>query len=128
MLQLLIDWLTPVFENMGVSPTDVQQYVNSLGGYIYAILGTLIAAAAVMIAAHWFVKKGTRHVVRWAAGVSWILIVTVLANVICFGPMYNNLAPILNGKASVSEESVRASEAIVREKMMGPCRWLKIRT
>lgn len=115
MLQLLIDWLTPVFENMGVSPTDVQQYVNSLGGYIYAILGTLIAAAAVMIAAHWFVKKGTRHVVRWAAGVSWILIVTVLANVICFGPMYNNLAPILNGKASVSEESVRASEAIVRE-------------
>lgn len=115
MLQFLIDRLTPIFENMGVSPTDVQQYVNSLGGYIYAILGTLIAAVAIMIAAHWLVKKGTRHVVRWGAGISWVLIVTVLANIISFGPMYNNLAPILNGRGEVSEESVRASEEIIKE-------------
>ncbi|BFL47967.1 glycoside hydrolase family 3 N-terminal domain-containing protein [Lactonifactor longoviformis] len=115
MLQFLIDWLTPIFENMGVSPTDVQQYVNSLGGYIYAIVGTLIAAIAVMIAAHWLVKKGTRHVVRFGAGIAWVLVVTVLANIICFGPMYNNLAPILNIKASVSEESVKASEEIIKE-------------
>ncbi|MDC7288720.1 glycoside hydrolase family 3 C-terminal domain-containing protein [Blautia schinkii] len=115
MLQFLIDRLTPVFENMGVSPTDVQQYVNSLGGYLYAILGTLIAAVFVMIAAHWLVKKGTRHVVRWGAGIAWVLIVTVLVNVICFGPMYNNLAPILNGRASVSEASVKASEEIIKE-------------
>lgn len=115
MLQFLIDWLTPIFENMGVSPTDVQQYVNSLSGYIYAIVGTLIAAIAVMIAAHWLVKKGTRHVVRFGAGIAWVLVVTVLANIICFGPMYNNLAPILNIKASVSEESVKASEEIIKE-------------
>lgn len=115
MLQFLIDWLTPIFENMGVSPTDVQQYVNSLGGYIYAILGALAAAVIIMIAAHWLVKKGTRHVVRWGAGVAWVLIVTVLANVICFGPMYNNLAPILNGRGSVSEGSIKASEAIIKE-------------
>lgn len=115
MLQFLIDRLTPIFENMGVSPTDVQQYVNSLGGYIYAILGTLIAAVLIMIAAHWLVKKGTRHVVRWGAGIAWVLVVTVLANIISFGPMYNNLAPILNGRGEVSEESIKVSEEIIKE-------------
>lgn len=115
MLQFLIDWLTPIFEGMGVSPTDVEQYVNSLSGYIYAIIGTLIVTIAVMVAAHWLVKKGTRHVVRWSAGVAWVLLVTVLANVICYGPMYNNLAPILNGKVSVSEEALAASEDIIQE-------------
>ena len=41
MLQLLINLLTPIFEGMGVSPTDVAAYVHNLSGYIYAILGTL---------------------------------------------------------------------------------------
>ena len=90
MLQFLINVLTPVFENMGVSPTDVEQYVNSLGGYIYAILALFVVMVAV------------------SAAVAWVLIVVVLANVICYGPMYNNIAPILNGKASISEESKAA--------------------
>lgn len=115
MLKILIDILTPIFEGMGVSPTDVQTYVEMLGGYIYAIVGLLVAAVAVMVAAHWFVKKGTRHVVRWGAGISWVLIVTVLANVICFGPMYNNLAPILNTRASVTEESAEHSREVIEE-------------
>jgi len=115
MLKMLVDVLTPTFESMGVSPTDVQTYVEMLGGYIYAILGLLVLAIAVMIAAHWLVKKGTRHVLRWGAGVSWVLVVTVIANVICFGPMYNNLAPILNTHASVSEESAAHSREIIEE-------------
>lgn len=115
MLDMLVKWLTPIFEGMGVSPTDVQTYVEMLGGYIYAIAGLFLLAVAVMITAHWFVRKGTRHVVRWGAGVSWILIVTVLANIICFGPMYNNLAPILNTRASVSEESIEKSLETIEE-------------
>jgi len=115
MLKVLIDLLTPIFTNMGVSATDVERYVTSLSGYIYAILVTFVLAVVVMIAAHFVVKKGTRHVVRWGAGIAWVLIVTVLANVICFGPMYNNLAPILNGRSSVSEESVAASRDIIKE-------------
>lgn len=115
MLQFFINWLTPFFENMGVSAADVQQYITSLSGYIYTILGTLVLAIIVMVATHWFVKKGTRHVVRWSVGIAWVLLVTILGNVICFGPMYNNLAPILNGKASVSEESIAASRDIIKE-------------
>ena len=115
MIQILIDWLTPIFTNMGVSETDVQRYVQTLSGYIYAIVGLLVVAVIIMIAAHWVVKKGTRHVVRWGAGISWILIVTVLANIISFGPMYNNLAPILNGRGSVSEASIEASRELIKE-------------
>lgn len=112
MIQFLINVLTPIFTSMGVSETDVQSYVTSLSGYIYAIVALLVAAIVIMIATHWLVKKGTRHVVRITTAVAWVLIVTVLANVICYGPMYNNLAPILNGRASVTEDSVAASEAL----------------
>lgn len=115
MIQFLIDWLTPIFNSIGVSETDVQRYVQTLSGYIYAIVGLFVAAVVVMIAVHWIVKKGTRHVVRLGAGISWVLVVTVLANIISFGPMYNNLAPILNGKGSVSEETIEASRDIIKE-------------
>ena len=115
MLQWLIDLLTPIFTSMGVSEVDVQTYVNSLSGYIYAILGTFVLMIVVMIAAHFIVKKGTRHVVRWSAGIAWVLIVAVLANVICFGPMYNNVAIILNSQAQVSEESKQNSREVIQE-------------
>ena len=87
MLQFLINLLTPIFEGMGVSPTDVATYVNNLGGYIYAILGTFVLAVVVIVAAQFVVKKGRRHLVSWGAALSWVLIVTILVNVICFGPM-----------------------------------------
>ena len=115
MLKLLINLVSPIFEGMGVAPSDVENYVNMLGGYIYAILGTLVLAIAVIIAAQFVVKKGKRHLVSAGACLAWVLIVTILANVICFGPMYNNLAPILNGGGSVSEASVEASKAVIRE-------------
>lgn len=115
MLQLLINLLTPIFEGMGVSPTDVVTYVNNLSGYIYTIVGTLVLAIVIIIAAQFVVKKGKRHLVSWGAGLSWVLIVTILANVICFGPMYNNLAPIINGGGSVSPESAAASEAVIEK-------------
>jgi len=116
MLQFLIDLLTPIFEGMGVAATDVVTYVNLLSGYIYAIMGLLVLAVVVMVAAHFLVKPGHRHLVRWGAGLSWVLIVTILVNVICYGPMYDNVSVILNsGNRSVSPESAAASEAVIEK-------------
>lgn len=115
MLQFLINILMPIFTKMGVSPTDVETYVHDLSGYIYAITGTLLLMIVVMIAAHFLVKKGTRHVIRWGAGIAWVLVVTVLANVICFGPMYNNLSIILDYDGGVSEESAANSAQVIQE-------------
>ena len=81
-IQWLVDLLTPVFTSMGVSEVDVQTYAESLSGYIYAIFGALVLMILVMAAAHFLVKKGTRHVVRWSAGVAWVLVVAVIANLI----------------------------------------------
>ena len=115
MIRFLINVFTPFFTNLGVSPTDVEQYAYALSGYVYAIFILLVVAIAVIVAARWFAKKGTKHVVRWTAAVSWLVIVGILANVISFGPMYNNIAPIMNGSASVPEETVAASRALIEE-------------
>lgn len=115
MIQLLIDLLTPIFTSMGVSATDVQTYVNMLSGYIYTIIGLLAVAIIVMVAAHFLVKKGTRHVVRWSAGLAWVLAVAIIANIMCFGPLYNNLSPIMNTRDQVSEESIANSKAVIKE-------------
>ncbi len=66
---------------MGVAPTDVAAYVHMLSDYIYAILGTLVLAIVVIIAAQFKVKKGKRHLVSAGACLAWVLIVTVLANI-----------------------------------------------
>ena len=114
-IQWLVDLLTPVFTSMGVSEVDVQTYAESLSGYIYAIFGALVLMILVMVAAHFLVKKGARHVVRWGAGVAWVLVVAVIANLICFGPMYNNISIILNSQAQVSDQSRETSRAVIRE-------------
>ena len=87
MIQLLNKLVSTIFLNMGVSQTDIDNYMGKLSGYIYAILLLTAAAIAVMVIAQFAVKKGRCHLVRWGAGLSWVLIVTILANVICFGPM-----------------------------------------
>ena len=115
MIQFLVDLVSPFFLRLGVSQTDIDNYANQLSGYVYAILGLLVAAIIVMAAAHWLVKKGTRHVVRTGAALSWVLIVCILVNVICFGPMYNNLAPIINGRANVTEETVVESKEVIQK-------------
>ena len=86
MIDFIINLLTPVFVKMGASAADVGNYIRSVSGYIYAILAALLVMVIVMVAAQFVVKKGTRHVVRWTAGLAWILVVLLCVNLICYGP------------------------------------------
>ena len=88
MIDLIINLLTPIFVSMGASAADVGNYIRSVGGYIYAILAALAVMIVVMVAAQFVVKKGTRHVVRWSAGLAWVLVVLLCVNLICYGPLY----------------------------------------
>lgn len=116
MLDFLINLLTPVFESMGASATDVANYVRAAGGYVYAILGILAAVAAVMVAAHFVAKKGTRHVVRWTGALAGILAILLVVNLVCFGPMYAMVSGVLNAsKAEISDDVVANSLAVVQE-------------
>ena len=116
MLDFLINLLTPVFVSMGASAADVANYVRAAGGYVYAILGILAAVAAVMVAAHFVAKKGTRHVVRWTGALAGILAIVLVVNLVCFGPMYAMVSGVLNAsKAEISDDVVANSLAVVQE-------------
>ena len=78
MIDILINLLTPMFEAMGASAADVSNYIRGLSGYIYAIFGLLAVMIAVMVAAHFVVKKGTRHVVRWSAVLAFVMAVVLI--------------------------------------------------
>ncbi|MBQ9270637.1 MAG: glycoside hydrolase family 3 C-terminal domain-containing protein [Oscillospiraceae bacterium] len=114
MLQWLINLVSPIFEGMGVSPVDVQTYAEMLSGYIYGILAVILAVIVMMFVAHVF-KKGTRHVVRWTSVVCGLLIIALLANLICFGPMHDNLSALMSGLGTVSEESAAHSLEVIEK-------------
>ena len=115
MLNFLSTLLSPIFTPMGVSQADLTAYLNQLSGYVYAILFVIIAMIVIMIGAHW-AKKGTRHIIRWAAGLGALAAIVGIINAICFGPMYNNVSGYLNAsKVNLSEETVAQSRATVQK-------------
>ena len=115
-MNLLLSLLGPTIMAMGVSEADLQSYASLIGGYVNTIGVLLIVAIVVMIAAHFVVKKGARHVVRWTALVAWVAAAAIIVNIVAFGPMKTNISSIMNAKkAELSEETVSNSEAVIRE-------------
>ena len=115
MTSFLVNLLSPIFTSLGVSQADLTSYIERLNGYIIAILVLLIAMIIVMVAAH-KAKKGVRHVIRWQAGIAFVAIVAVLANVICYGPMYNNVSSILNAKkVELADSTTKQSRKTVQK-------------
>lgn len=116
MIEILIDLLTPIFVSMGASSADVANYLRSLSGYVYAVLGTLAAVIVLIIAVKFFVKKENRGLIRWTAVVSWVLVVLLVVNLICYGPMYATVSGVLNAsKAEISDDVVGNSRAVIQE-------------
>ena len=115
MTSFLVNLLSPIFSSMGVSKADLTSYIDRLSGYIIAILILLVVMIVVMVAAH-KAKKGVRHVIRWQAGIAFVAIVAVLVNVICYGPMYNNVSSILNAKkVELAKETTDQSRKTIQK-------------
>lgn len=95
MINLLANLLRPIFSSMGVSEADLISYLTQLSGYVYFILAALVVMIVVLVAAM-KVKKGLKHIVRWQAVLAFVVIVTVVVNMICYGPMYGNVSGYLN--------------------------------
>lgn len=115
MVNLLAKLLGPIFSGLGVSNADLLSYLTQLQGYIYAILIMLVLMIVVLVAAQ-KVKKGFKHVVRWNAVFAFILIVLILVNVICYGPMKANVSGFLNAaKAEMSDETVQNSKDTIKK-------------
>ena len=115
MIGILTSLLSPIFTPMGVSAADLESYLTQLMGYVWAILIIILACIVMMFVAH-KAKKGNRHVVRWVSVLASIAAIAVIANAICFGPIYNTVSGFLNAsKAELSEETVVQSKATVQK-------------
>ena len=115
MTNYLVNLLSPTFSSLGVSVADLTSYIERLSGYVIAILAALVVMIVVMVAAH-KAKKGVRHVIRWQAGIAFVVFVAVLVNVICYGPMYNNVSSILNAKkVALAKETIEQSRETIQK-------------
>ena len=116
MIEFLVNLVSPVFESMGASATDVLAYAQSISGYIYTILGLLVAAIVIAIVGILKAKKGFKHVVSLSAVIAWVLATVVIVNMICYGPLNATVSNYLNAtKIELSDETVANSEAVIQE-------------
>lgn len=115
MINLLANLLSPILTPLGVSQADLLSYLQMCSGYVYAILVVLVLMIVALIAAS-KAKKGFKHVVRWNAVLASVLVIAIIANMVCFGPMKSTLASVLNAsKIQLSEETVTNSKAVIKE-------------
>ena len=116
MIDLLIDLLTPIFISMGASAADVANYLRSLSGYVYAVMGALAVLIGVLIGARFVVKKPERPLVRWTSVVAFLMVVLLIVNMICYGPMYATVSGVLNAsRAEISDDVVGNSREVVTD-------------
>ena len=114
MVGLLAKLLSPIFTPMGVSEADLNSYIGMVQGYVWVILLALVAMIVVLIVAG-KAKKGSRHIIRWNAVLAWLAIVCICVNMMCFGPLKNNVSSFLNAsKAVLNEETVNASKDVIK--------------
>ena len=107
--------LDPIFGPMGVSKADLVQYITSVQGYVWAIMAVLVIAILVLIFAR-KAPKGKKHLIRWGAVLACITAVVLIVNLMCYGPLYNNISSFLNAsKAELSEETIAASKDIIKK-------------
>lgn len=115
MIDFLAGILGPIFTGLGVSEADFQMYLTQLSGYVYFIVAALIAMIVVLVLAM-KVKKGLKHIVRWQAVLAFVAIITIVVNMICYGPMYSNVSGFLNAsKANLTDETIAQSKATVQK-------------
>ncbi len=115
MVQFLSNLLNPIFGPMGVSQADLESYISLVQGHIWAILAVLALLIVVLIVAK-FAKKGKKHVIRWSAVLACIAAITLIVNMMCYGPLYNNVSSFLNAsKAELSEETIAASKEVIKK-------------
>ena len=114
MVNFLSSTVGPIFYNMGVSEADFASYLSMCMSYITGILIALGVLIVVLIVAHWL-KKGTRAFTRLTALVACLLVICLLVNLMCFGPLRTNISTFLSGSGvNLQESTVEASKDVIK--------------
>lgn len=114
MVKFLENTVGPIFYGLGVSEADFSMYLKQLIGYVYFLLALVVVLIIILIAAQ-KAKKGFRHVIRWQAVIAFIMVMAIVVNIICYGPMYNNVSNFLNTKrVELSQKTTDNSKETVK--------------
>ena len=114
MIDVLTKLLTPVLEPMGVSEADLVLYLNLVSNHLLAIAAAFVVMIIILIAAK-KVRKGWRAFVRWQAVLGFLLALVLIVNLICYGPLYDNVSGFLNASTvELAEDTVAQSLATIR--------------
>ncbi len=115
MLGIIKSLIGPIVYGMGVSEADLTSYLTQLQGYIYAILVLIVLLIIGLITA-FGARKGKRAFMRWQSVIAFIAALCVIVNMICWGPMKNNVSSMMNAsKAELSAETVQASKDVIQK-------------
>ncbi len=116
MIDFLVGLVSPIFESMGASASDVSMYAHQVSGHIYAILAAIVCAIVVIVVSTIKAKKGLKGLINVSALVAAICVIAVVANMICFGPLYSNVSTVLNGSGvELAPETIQASKDVIKE-------------
>ena len=115
MEQLIINLLGPIFTGMGASMSDVETYIHNCIGFIYAILIGLVIMAVVIVVASLKARKGWKMPVNVTAVVAWLLAVLIIVNMVCLGPLKDNINLMLSDSSGLTEETIANSKAVIEE-------------
>ena len=115
MINVLFNILYPLASGAGVSQADLMSYLTKLAGFIYAILGLTVLLIVLLVAVHFFKKKGHRAIFRGSSILAYFAILIVLVNAICYGPMYANVSGALNASPiELSDDVVATSKDVIQ--------------
>ena len=119
MTEIITNLAMPILGALGMNQiqrSDVVDMVSKCQGQITGLLIALAVLIVLLVAAHW-VKKGSKHVVRWTAVLAFLTAVVVLVNSIAYGPMKAALDSYLagGGDLNLKEETIANSRDIVKQ-------------
>ena len=112
MAEFLANLAAPLLQPMGVSYADLVVYIRQLGPYLAIGGAALLILIGVLIGAHW-IKNGWKAFARIQAAIGFLLVVTILINAACYGPLSGPVSAFLNSSSvELSDDMINASLSI----------------
>lgn len=98
---------------LAINMDDVMQVISNIKNYLIAFGVVLVLALIVMFAVRKMPKK-KKKMIRVQSGVAILLTLTIVANLICTGPM-STMLDLVSGSGTISEATSVEATALVNE-------------
>ena len=98
---------------LSINLDDVMQVLTNVRGYLIAFGVVALLAIVVMIAVR-KLPKAKKKMIRAQAGLAILLALTIVANLICTGPM-STMLDLVSGSGTITEETSAKATELVNE-------------